>query len=98
MTGRFCISFDALVSALLAKPCSCEAIQSESLVTGITTDTRQVKLGDLFVALEGETFNGHDFVAEAIAKGAIAAIVREGVFPAESVLPRLETACGPLLA
>ncbi|MEL6815384.1 MAG: UDP-N-acetylmuramoyl-tripeptide--D-alanyl-D-alanine ligase [Cyanobacteria bacterium J06598_3] len=62
------------------------------LVTGITTDTRAVNPGDLFVALEGETFNGHDFAQQAIEKGAIAAIVRKGVFPATSPLPRLEVA------
>ncbi|MEO1634536.1 MAG: UDP-N-acetylmuramoyl-tripeptide--D-alanyl-D-alanine ligase [Cyanobacteria bacterium J06631_9] len=90
MAGRFSISFDALVSELLAQPRACEAIESASLVTGITTDTRQVTPGDLFVALEGETFNGHDFVAEAIAKGAIAVITRNAALPTDIAVPRLE--------
>ncbi|GAB2181398.1 UDP-N-acetylmuramoyl-tripeptide--D-alanyl-D-alanine ligase [Denitratisoma sp. agr-D3] len=42
---------------------------------GITTDSRKVAPGQLFVALRGETFDGHDFVPEVIAKGAAAALV-----------------------
>jgi len=41
----------------------------------VTTDTRALAPGDLFVALRGERFDGHDFVAQALATGAVAAIV-----------------------
>jgi UDP-N-acetylmuramoyl-tripeptide--D-alanyl-D-alanine ligase len=41
----------------------------------VTTDTRGLVPGDLFVALKGERFDGHDFVAHAIAAGASAALV-----------------------
>jgi UDP-N-acetylmuramoyl-tripeptide--D-alanyl-D-alanine ligase len=43
--------------------------------TGITTDSRHVKPGDIFLALRGERFDGHDFVPQVIRQGAIAAIV-----------------------
>jgi UDP-N-acetylmuramoyl-tripeptide--D-alanyl-D-alanine ligase len=43
-------------------------------VTGISIDTRSLRPGDLFVALNAER-DGHDFVAEAFAKGAAAALV-----------------------
>jgi UDP-N-acetylmuramoyl-tripeptide--D-alanyl-D-alanine ligase len=43
-------------------------------VTGISIDTRTLKPGDLFVALQGER-DGHDFVAAAFSKGAAAALV-----------------------
>ncbi len=43
-------------------------------VSGISIDTRTVKPGDLFVALQGAR-DGHDFVAEALAKGAAGALV-----------------------
>src|SRR6185437_4190847 len=41
----------------------------------VTTDTRALAPGDLFVALRGERFDGHDFVAPALAAGAAAALV-----------------------
>lgn len=43
--------------------------------TGVRTDSRKVKPGDLFVALVGESFDGHDFVAVAVAGGATGAVV-----------------------
>lgn len=46
--------------------------------TKISTDTRDIKKGDLFIALKGSNFDGHNFLDEAFAKGAIAAIVSEG--------------------
>ncbi len=42
---------------------------------GISTDTRTVEPGQLFLALRGESFDGHLFVEQAIASGAIAAII-----------------------
>lgn len=41
----------------------------------VTTDSRAVKHGDLFIALRGDRFDGHGFVAPAAAQGAVAAIV-----------------------
>jgi len=43
--------------------------------TGISIDSRTVEPGDLFVAIQGPSFDGHDFVADAFRKGAAAAIV-----------------------
>ena len=48
--------------------------------TNISTDTRNIKKGDLFVALKGRNFDGHNFLSEAFAKGAVAAIVSEGEY------------------
>ena len=48
--------------------------------TGVAIDTRTLAPGDLFVALRGERRDGHDFVAEALRKGAAGALV--------SALPR----------
>lgn len=45
--------------------------------TRVTTDTRQLAPGDLFVALRGEHFDGHDFVAQAHQAGAAGALVAE---------------------
>ena len=45
------------------------------VVTSVTTDSRRVDTGALFVAIRGERVDGHDHVAEAIARGAAASIV-----------------------
>lgn len=51
------------------------ADMSSILLKGITTDTRTLQPGELFLALRGENFDGHQFVGTAFEKGAIAAIV-----------------------
>ena len=43
----------------------------------INTDTRAIEKGDVFLALRGDNFDGHDYLAQARASGAIAAIVDE---------------------
>lgn len=43
-------------------------------LTGVSIDTRRLEPGSLFVALRGEQFDGHDFMAQALAKGAVAVI------------------------
>lgn len=45
----------------------------------VHSDTRTLRAGDLFVALKGERFDGHDLLAEAQAKGAVAAIAERGL-------------------
>lgn len=42
---------------------------------GVTTDSRALRVGELFVALSGERFDGHAFVAEVLARGAAGALV-----------------------
>ncbi len=52
--------------------------------TGVSTDTRSLRAGDLFVALRGERFDGHAFLAQAKGGGASAAMVdsrHQGEFP-----------------
>lgn len=46
--------------------------------TGVSTDTRTLKGGDLFIALKGEKFDAHDFLAKAAAAGAAGMIVSNG--------------------
>ena len=47
--------------------------------TGVSIDTRTIHPGDLFVALQGESGDGHGFVADALAKGAAGAMVHRNV-------------------
>lgn len=44
-------------------------------VFGVSTDSRKIMGGSVFLALSGENFDGHDFAAEALAKGAAGLIV-----------------------
>ncbi|MFQ5468369.1 MAG: Mur ligase domain-containing protein, partial [Kiloniellaceae bacterium] len=55
---------------------------------GVSIDTRTLAPGDLFVALKGPSFDGHDYIADALAKGAAAAVTHR---PAHAGAP------GPLL-
>lgn len=50
-----------------------------TMVTNICTDSRSMKAGDLFLALRGANFDGHQFIAEAAARGAIGAIVEREI-------------------
>jgi UDP-N-acetylmuramoyl-tripeptide--D-alanyl-D-alanine ligase len=51
-------------------------IPEETIFTRIERNSRQVQPGDLFIAVRGERFDGHDFVGDAAAAGATAALVR----------------------
>jgi UDP-N-acetylmuramoyl-tripeptide--D-alanyl-D-alanine ligase len=48
-------------------------------ITRVHTDTRSLQPGDLFVALRGERFDAHDFLPQAAAAGAAAALVTHGI-------------------
>lgn len=55
---------------------------------GICIDSRMLKPGELFIAIQGENFDGHDFVLEAQAKGAVAVLVNRHIPGLE--IPELE--------
>lgn len=59
----------------------------EKSISGVSTDSRAVAAGDLFVAIVGETYDGHDFAAAAVAGGAVASVVEPGRTDVE---PRIE--------
>lgn len=48
---------------------------AEIFFEGVTTDSRKVTAGELFVALKGENFNGESFAKDAVNKGALAVLV-----------------------
>ncbi|HTG47287.1 MAG TPA: UDP-N-acetylmuramoyl-tripeptide--D-alanyl-D-alanine ligase [Actinomycetota bacterium] len=55
-----------------------ELVGDDVTVSSVSTDSRVLEPGALFVALEGERRDGHGFVADAFAAGAAAALVRRG--------------------
>jgi UDP-N-acetylmuramoyl-tripeptide--D-alanyl-D-alanine ligase len=48
-------------------------------IKGISIDSRTIREGELFVALKGPRFDGHDYVAEAMKRGASGAMVERSV-------------------
>ena len=70
----------ALTAASIAAPFEAE---------GVTFDSRAVGHGDLFFALSGETTDGHGFVADALSRGAAAAVVSRAVEGAHGTLVRV---------
>lgn len=46
----------------------------ETIVTGVSIDTRTITKGDLFIPFRGEAVNGHRFVEQAFEKGAAASL------------------------
>ncbi|WP_397572099.1 UDP-N-acetylmuramoyl-tripeptide--D-alanyl-D-alanine ligase [Silanimonas sp.] len=64
-------------------------IGEDTTVAAISTDTRAIAPGALFVALRGERFDAHDFVAQAEAAGAAAVMVSR---PVETALPQVHVA------
>ncbi len=59
-------------------------------ISFVTTDTREIKQGSLFVALRGEKFDGHDFCVDAIKKGATAVISEKKAEQFEEKIPVIE--------
>ena len=72
--NSFTMMLDEVASIL-----SAERIGENIKVKGISTDTRTIKGGELFLALKGPSFDGHDFVKAALEKGAVACLVQEKV-------------------
>src|SRR5271165_6606651 len=61
----------------------------EHLAQGYSIDSRTVRAGQLFFAVKGERLDGHDFVEQALEKGAVAAVVRKdqlGRYPVKAKL------------
>ncbi|MEI8634139.1 Mur ligase domain-containing protein, partial [Vibrio sp. PP-XX7] len=63
----------------LSKVLSAPLTGDDRRVSSVSTDTRTMGAGALFVALVGGRFDGHDFVAQAIANGAVALLVEHAM-------------------
>ena len=68
------IPFDVAVAATGAAVFGFERAPS---YLRVVTDTRAIEPGDTFLALRGERFDGHHFVEEAVAKGAVAVVIED---------------------
>ena len=77
----------------VAEACAAELRRGSSdiLLQRVCTDSRQAQFGDLFFAIKGERFDGHDFLSEAARKGVTAIVMERKKVPAQ--LPE----CGVLV-
>lgn len=64
----------SIIAALFSQPTHINAD-----ISGVCTDTRTLQTGNLFIALVGDHYDGHDFMRDAEAKGAVAAVVQHPV-------------------
>ena len=76
------MKFSELTQALSAR-----VLSSDCSFDGVSIDSRNIKPGQLFVALAGPRFDGHDYLNEVAAKGAVGALVQREV--TDSTLPQL---------
>ena len=63
-----------LISASKGKDLTTKFLNNKT-ITGISIDTRSIEQNDLFIAIKGKNFDGHDFIEKAIQKGASGVIV-----------------------
>lgn len=65
--------------AWFAQVCGAGLSGADAPVLRVATDSRELRAGDLFVALRGERFDGHDYAAEAAARGAAGIVVERAL-------------------
>jgi len=79
----------AMTLSELQQPLAAQLLGADQVFTGVSTDSRSVRSGDLFVALRGEHFDGHDYLSQLERAGAVAALV---MTPSAIALPQLQVA------
>ncbi|MBD3286184.1 UDP-N-acetylmuramoyl-tripeptide--D-alanyl-D-alanine ligase [candidate division WOR-3 bacterium] len=78
------LSLDEIIRATGGKPQDLPDLSVEP--SGVSTDSRTLEQGELFVALKGPNFDGHDFTVQAFEKGAVAALVSKDVSLPRTIL------------
>jgi UDP-N-acetylmuramoyl-L-alanyl-D-glutamate--2,6-diaminopimelate ligase len=74
------VTFGALVDAVGALALTPADAAARAIVpTGIAVDSRAVQRGDVFVAVRGTAHDGHDFVRDAVTRGAVAVVGERGL-------------------
>ncbi|SDI43501.1 UDP-N-acetylmuramoyl-tripeptide--D-alanyl-D-alanine ligase [Pseudomonas panipatensis] len=76
-----------LLLSEVAAPLNGRVLGKDVAFAAVSTDSRAIEPGQLFVALSGPRFDGHDYLADVAAKGAVAALVQREVVGAP--LPQL---------
>ncbi|TLY25601.1 MAG: UDP-N-acetylmuramoyl-tripeptide--D-alanyl-D-alanine ligase, partial [Nitrospirae bacterium] len=76
-----------------------DSLSGKQRIRQISTDSRSVRRGDLFVALRGDRYDGHEFVPAVLAQGAVGAIVHDEyrLPPSSVAVRRIEGRPAPFL-
>lgn len=76
----------------VATACGGELLRGspETLVSRVCTDSRQIRGGDLFFALRGERFDGHDFLAQSARQAAALVVNRDRALPDTGTCPLIQ--------
>lgn len=83
------MTIEQIISATRGRPA---AGSTAGAVCGVSTDSRSLRRGELFIALKGEHFDGHDFLCGAVRGGAAAVVISRG-----DVADRLVDFDGPVI-
>ena len=78
---------NALKLSELTRVLAGRLVAADAFFNGVSIDSRAIQPGQLFIALAGPRFDGHDYLNEVAAKGAVAALVEREVV--DSTLPQL---------
>ena len=76
-----------------------DSLSGKRRIRQISTDSRSIRRGDLFVALRGDRYDGHEFVPAILAQGAAGAIVHDEyrLPPSSAAVRRIEGRSAPFL-
>ncbi len=80
-------TLEQLISAVRGRPSG--AVDHGVLIERIETDSRRIRQGDLFWALRGDRFDGHAFLGDAAARGAIACVAAHDHVTGDAPLPAI---------
>ena len=70
MSDTFAMTLDEIAQGIGAR-----LVGAGATISGVSTDSRSLQPGDLFVAIQGDNFDGHDYLPLALQRGAVAALV-----------------------
>ncbi|EXF46267.1 UDP-N-acetylmuramoylalanyl-D-glutamyl-2,6- diaminopimelate--D-alanyl-D-alanine ligase [Pseudomonas sp. BAY1663] len=81
---------EAMSLSRLQEPLDGRLVDADASFTAVCTDSRAIQPGQLFIALTGPRFDGHAYLADVAARGAVAALVEREI--ANAPLPQLVVA------
>lgn len=82
---------EPLLLSDIAMSCQGELIGKDLNVSSVSTDSRSISQGELFIALQGERFDGHEYLQKAIDQGASAVLVDSGSKIANQLIKVVDT-------